>query len=345
MTGSSEGEATRHLVLRIVLGVMCMAVVFATALVPAQGRGAPTRPAAPQIQGVYSYNSEHYSVMLEILSGGVVNYSTGGELQCPDLGGYLLADFVQGVGTWKGHSFTGEAPGSFLSSISGTFGATSASGSFSISTEDPQGATCSVTQAFTAVCHNVCPPSACPLSNIQAGPGYAGLKDAMKQALTRLYGLIEAAQGCYKFKSGYRSQQEQDKLRKKWHEIADRKATGPPPSPQEICEALKAAHFAQMPEGMKLPTNNANCKDVTGTPVYDSAGKAKGGPASKSRHTDRGAADVEVYFPHGKGYAPDLAQYGAAAKSAGLCPPPPSDKVHVYLKYDQNGVLGCWFKN
>ena len=164
-------------------------------------------------------------------------------------------------------------------------------------------------------------PHPCPLNNSRTGSGYTGLTARMKQAVTQLYAVIEAAGGCLQFQSGYRSQQRQKELRQQWHHIADHQQHNP-----HICAKLKKAGFAQCPTG------------------WNSAGIAQGGPALTSRHTSREAADVKADFPAGSGYGPNLSKYRAAVKTVnGLCGPPAGDQVHVYLKYKKGGKLGCWF--
>jgi hypothetical protein len=196
-----------------------------------------------------------------------------------------------------------------------------------------------------------CP--AFPLDNASTGRGYAargadpGLTDQMKSALTQLYAGIEAGGGCYHFKSGFRSQRKQDELRKHWHEIADRQGNPDPRSNQTICQELAAAEFAQLPKCMSYKPKHPNeCAYVQGNPEYDANGKAKGGPAKTSRHTLREAADITADFSNASGnaYGPDLKKCQALVSTVpGLCGPPESDPVHVYLEFKDHGKIGCWF--
>lgn len=155
----------------------------------------------------------------------------------------------------------------------------------------------------------------------KTGNGYADLRPAMKAALDRLYRVLEGEDynACYKFTSGFRSQEKQDKLYERWHEIAD-KPKGDTRTDVQIHNQLKAAGFAQLPTGYK-PKNAAGVR------------VAKGGPAKVSRHTSGLAADVTVLFPDKR----NLGKYQAAAADAGLCGPPKSDPVHVETPYSEDG--------
>jgi len=149
--------------------------------------------------------------------------------------------------------------------------------------------------------------------NVPTGKGYDRLSGAMKAALKRLYREIERHHGCYRFTVGYRAQGEQDRLRRRWHEIADRRGSGDHRSESQVCAALKGAGFAQCPAGR------------------DRNGDARGGPAIVSRHTSGQAADVTVRWP--AAFRQDLGRYQDAARRAGLCGPPSGDPVHVELPY------------
>ncbi len=149
--------------------------------------------------------------------------------------------------------------------------------------------------------------------NVPTGKGYGRLSAAMKSALKRLYREIERRHGCYRFTVGYRSQAEQDRLRRRWHDVADRRGSGDHRSQSQVCAALKGAGFAQCPAGR------------------DRDGDARGGPAIVSRHTSGQAADVTVRWP--PAYKKDLGRYQEVARRAGLCGPPAGDPVHVELPY------------
>ena len=155
----------------------------------------------------------------------------------------------------------------------------------------------------------------CESPNRKTGTGYSGLSKKMKAALGRLYGELDAVGACYRFSSGYRSQAKQNRLYKRWHKIADKKR-GDKRSDTKICRQLKKAGFAQCPKGHK-PPNKEGLK------------VAKGGPAKRSRHSSKQAADITVRFPTKR----NLTKYRKAARSAGLCGPAAGDPVHVELPY------------
>jgi uncharacterized protein YcbK (DUF882 family) len=171
----------------------------------------------------------------------------------------------------------------------------------------------------------------CSLHNDMTGPGYKELTVRMKIALSALYSRLDKDQACYEFKSGFRSQRDQDRLRREWHRIADRRR-GDHRTVMQICKELKNHGYAQCPTGYDPPDRN-------GVRV------ARGGPAEKSRHSSGEAADIAVGFP--ASFTPDISKYRAAAFSAGLCGPPDSDKVHVELpwrkKIGRRFVFGCHF--
>jgi hypothetical protein len=127
---------------------------------------------------------------------------------------------------------------------------------------------------------------------------------------------------------GWRSQDFQDKLRKRWHDIAD-KPNSAEKSTEQVCRELRAAGFAQLPTGVSWDNqNDKSCSRISGDITYRPDGAtAKGGPAERSRHTDGEAADLTVTWP----VARNLARFKAAAKAAGLCGPPRVDDTHVEL--------------
>ena len=173
----------------------------------------------------------------------------------------------------------------------------------------------------------------CP--NSRFGPGYDGLAPKMKSALNQLYFELERQNACYRFTSGYRSRAEQDKVRKRWHDIADDGGPKDRRSRDQVCTALKSAGFAQCPAG-------------SGGKWRGGTGVASGGPAKESRHTSKTAADITVLWP--PGYQRNLGRFQDAARKAGLCGPPSTDPVHVELPYAkpaaknkaQRGIR-CWF--
>lgn len=165
-------------------------------------------------------------------------------------------------------------------------------------------------------------PPGCPKKNVRTGPGYKDMDPGMKKAVSRLYANLDAADACYRFVIGWRPQQYQDRLRDRWHDIAD-KAKGDKRTNRQICKALKKAHFAQCPKG-HLPPNGKGAR------------VAKGGPAKVSRHTAGQAADIAVTFP--PDFMPDISRYKKAARGAGLCGPPTHDPPHVELPHKRNKV-------
>jgi hypothetical protein len=176
------------------------------------------------------------------------------------------------------------------------------------------------------------PSNKCKKPNKKTGTGYDGLTSEMKAALGRLYDELDAIDACYRFNIGKRSQEYQDDLRRRWHDIAD-KPEGDHRTAAEIEQRLKNAGFAQVPTGYNPP--NAQGLRV-----------AKGGPAVRSRHTAGQAADLTVTFPRHK----NLGKFQDAARTAGLCGPPAADPVHVELPYKRKDrhhrhrrVFGCHF--
>jgi hypothetical protein len=152
------------------------------------------------------------------------------------------------------------------------------------------------------------------IERVKTGTGYAALQPEMKRALTKLYKELDRQKACYRFTIGYRSKDTQKKLYDKWHAIADKQGPGDHRSSEQVCAAVRAAHFAQCPQGYQ-------------------GNVAKGGPAvpGTSRHEHGEAADITVRFP--PLHVQDLAKYQAAARKAGLCGPPKADAVHVELPY------------
>jgi hypothetical protein len=152
-----------------------------------------------------------------------------------------------------------------------------------------------------------------------SGTSWTGLKPEMRDALDRLWKIVRPLHACYSPSSGFRSQEEQDNLRERWHDIADHpkgdKRTG-----EQINSALDSAGFAQHPLGYQGP-------DASGERV------AKGGPALFSMHSLGVAADVHVEFSDTGVFEQNLAKLQAAAEAAGLCGPPASDAVHVELPF------------
>jgi hypothetical protein len=147
-----------------------------------------------------------------------------------------------------------------------------------------------------------------------SGSAWTGLVPEMRAALARLWKILGPLHACFTPNSGFRSQDQQDALRDKWHGIADQGA-GDTRSDTAIHDALKAAGFAQDPNG------------------HTKSGVAKGGPALFSLHTLGIAADVHVEFSDTGVFAEDVAKLRAAAAQAGLCGPPGNDPVHVELPF------------
>ena len=161
------------------------------------------------------------------------------------------------------------------------------------------------------------------------GGGYDELAPALKTKLTALYAVLAGEDACYKFSSGSRTQTKQSQLWTRWHAIAD-SHPGDSQTPSQLCQALEGAGFAQLPTGMRVPKGKT-CAAVSGTPQYDSTGEAKGGPAWVSAHTSGEAADIGVVFSDSD-WKPNWSELVAAVHQVpGLCPPPSTDKVHVFL--------------
>ncbi len=158
---------------------------------------------------------------------------------------------------------------------------------------------------------------------IDTGPGYDGLSAKMKAGLTKLYANLKAKSGCWHFTIGYRSTTVQQDLYNRWHKIADGSKGN-----TAVCKQLHSAGFKQCPKG------------------YNPNGTAQGGPAKPgtSRHERGEAADITVVFK--PSLEENLGKFRAAASDAGLCPPPPSDAVHVELPrgHKKNGNPICNFK-
>lgn len=169
--------------------------------------------------------------------------------------------------------------------------------------------------------------------NQRTGPGYDEMTAPMKSALKRLYAQLDRVKACYRFTIGYRDQNYQDDLRRRWHDIADKQGDKDERSYDQVCSAVKARGFAQ-------------CPARTGQSWRDRDGSARGGPAKLSRHTAGQAADITVLWP--PAHQRDVARYQAAARGAGLCGPPSGDPVHVELAYAKDtgphkGKARCWF--
>jgi hypothetical protein len=154
----------------------------------------------------------------------------------------------------------------------------------------------------------------CPEPNVKTGKGYNKLSASMKSRLTTLYGILDKQNACYRFNIGFRDETVQRDLYDRWHQIADGHK-----GQKKLCQALKAAGFAQCPTG------------------WTANGKAKGGPAKpgKSRHEKAEAADIKVKWP--PKYDQNTAKFRAVARQAGLCGPPNSDPVHVEMPYKVKG--------
>jgi hypothetical protein len=152
-----------------------------------------------------------------------------------------------------------------------------------------------------------------------SGTSWTGLKPGMRDALDRLWKILRPMHACYSPSSGFRSQDEQDKLRNKWHDIADH-PKGDKRTDAQIHTALQSAGFAQDPAGYQSA-------DSSGERV------AKGGPALFSMHSLGVAADIHVEFSDTGVFEESLAKLQAAAAQAGLCGPPASDRVHVELPF------------
>ncbi len=154
----------------------------------------------------------------------------------------------------------------------------------------------------------------CPEPNVKTGKGCDKLSGTMKGRLTRLYSILDGENACYRFVVGFRDETVQKDLYDRWHQIADGHK-----GQKNLCNALKAAGFAQCPSG------------------WNSNGTARGGPAKPgtSRHERAEAADIKVKFP--PAYDPNTAKFRAAAHRAGLCGPPTSDPVHVEMPYKTKG--------
>ncbi len=151
-----------------------------------------------------------------------------------------------------------------------------------------------------------------PCESVETGHGYNLLSADMKAALHRLYAHLRSEEACFRFTVGSRTFSEQEDLYNRWHQIADGSKSEPK---AELEKELKEAGFAQFPKG------------------WTSSGTAEGGPAKPgtSRHESGNAADITVLWPPEQ--KEDVSRYQAAAKAAGLCGPPASDRVHVELPY------------
>jgi hypothetical protein len=152
-----------------------------------------------------------------------------------------------------------------------------------------------------------------------SGGSWTGLKPEMRDALDRLWKILRPLHACYSPSSGFRSQEEQDGLRKRWHDIADH-PRGDKRTADQIHTALQGAGFAQDPAGYQSP-------DASGERV------ARGGPALFSMHSSGVAADVHVEFSDTGVFEQNLGKLQSAAAAAGLCGPPASDAVHVELPF------------
>jgi hypothetical protein len=152
-----------------------------------------------------------------------------------------------------------------------------------------------------------------------SGEAWDGLLPDMQAALGRLWAILGPKRACFALSSGFRSQKTQDGLRERWHEIADRRR-GDNRSAGEISTALDRAGFAQDPAGWGRA-------DRSGRRV------ARGGPATFSLHSLGIGADIHVEFSDTGSFEENIAKLRAAARQAGLCGPPASDKVHVELPY------------
>lgn len=165
---------------------------------------------------------------------------------------------------------------------------------------------------------------ACP--RVRSGKEYAGLTNATKAALNRLYALLDDDGACYRLVSAFRPKTEQERLVHDWHAIADRKC-GPSPPPTATVDAdLRAAHFAQM---------FTTCDGRT----------AHGGPCDPATHPCRHIAGEAVdlswaWEPVGPIVYADptlrslfLQRLRGFARAAGMCGPPAGDPVHIEMPY------------
>ena len=145
------------------------------------------------------------------------------------------------------------------------------------------------------------------------GPGYDEMSVVLKVKLAALYAVLESEKACYKLSFGFRSPGRQGELWNDWHAIADRYPDDVRTKAQ-ICAALQKAHFKQCPSG------------------YSADGEAKGGPALSSDHTAGTTADIGVEFSGTNAIEESWSELVQAVhKVPGLCSPPKSDPVHVYL--------------
>jgi hypothetical protein len=99
------------------------------------------------------------------------------------------------------------------------------------------------------------PPLKCPTRNSQTGAGYDKLTDRMKGALSKLNAILDSQGACYRFILGWRSQEYQDRLRGRWHRIADRMKSDKR-TDAEICGQLRKAGFGQCPTAWVPPDSS-----------------------------------------------------------------------------------------
>jgi len=191
---------------------------------------------------------------------------------------------------------------------------------------EPQCGSCTVTATMAGHVKVIATCS----ERTKTGNGYAMLDPAMKRALASLYKELDRQRACYRFTIGHRTFATQKDLFDRWHAIADRRGPSERRTAEQVCTAVRNAHFAQCPSGGAS---------------FRSGRVANGGPATPgtSRHEKGAAADITVRFPPRN--LNNLAKYQAAARKAGLCGPPRGDDVHVELPYaaTKGGPVRCHF--
>lgn len=85
------------------------------------------------------------TVLLDLFPWGAVGYTINDPFECPDGSGAVIG-YATGSGTWAGSAFSGSGGGGLISTISGTIGGNTMTGSFTMG-PDPF---CQDTQAFRA---------------------------------------------------------------------------------------------------------------------------------------------------------------------------------------------------
>lgn len=142
--------------------------------------------------------------------------------------------------------------------------------------------------------------------------GWDQLDPVFQARLNDMYDTLDAEGACYKLNETYRTNEQQQDLYDRWHEIADYHQSE---NHKQLCAKLHAAGFAQCPTVWKN-------------------GIAQGGPGKpgSSPHEYGLAVDITVRFPPND--QPDVAKFQKAAHEARLCGPPDWDPVHVEMPYN-----------